>query len=89
MPNCQLRLYASDYALWEAGEDHRGILGAAELEKALAESAGEGAQAASAALSRVPDKSSSKVEEPIGRVVASPTRRGSGPSCALPAHMLE
>jgi len=35
-----------DHALWRvftaAGEDHRGILGAAELEKALAESAGEG-----------------------------------------------
>ena len=31
--------------LWsEAGEDHRGILGAAELEKALAESAGEGSK---------------------------------------------
>ncbi|CAE7338294.1 CPK12 [Symbiodinium pilosum] len=35
-----------DHALWRvftaAGEDHRGVLGAAELEKALAESAGEG-----------------------------------------------
>ena len=36
-----------DHALWRvftaAGEDHRGVLGAAELEKALAESGGSGA----------------------------------------------
>ena len=31
-----------DTSVPKAGEDHRGVLGAAELEKALAESAGEG-----------------------------------------------
>ena len=39
-----------DHALWRvftaAGEDHRGVLGAAELEKALAESGGSGADKA-------------------------------------------